>query len=478
MLFSSIVFIFYFLPAFLILYYLTGIRNSVLLTGSAIFYVWGEGIYLLLLASLLVINFIVGIRIGAADEKNRKVWLTVGICINIAALAIFKYSQFILDTAGYFADSPPPQLNIHLPLGISFFIFQLISYLIEVHRKTIIPETMLTRLSTYVMMFPHLVAGPIVRYTDIQKELSIRSVSITKIGLGIQFFIIGLCQKVLIANSVAPAADHLFNLDLSTISLGIAWIGTLAYTLQIYFDFCGYSNMAIGLAFMLGFTFPKNFDYPYSSKSITEFWRRWHMSLSFWFRDYIYIPLGGSHGGKLLTIRNLLIVFFVTGLWHGAAWTFVFWGIFHGFFVVMERLVLKKWLESSPAIVARLYTLIIVMIGWIFFRADNFNTASSITKALVGIGTVAFDWNSFSIWVSPETLVALTIGSILSFPVIPALLEKLAVQKVRGTPEPGMHGRDSVNVHILPSPVLVMGFITSLLFLASSTLNPFLYFRF
>lgn len=478
MLFSSIVFIFYFLPIFLILYYLTGFRNSILLTGSAIFYVWGEGIYLLLLASLLVVNFVTGIRIGAADETNRKVFLAVGIFINVAALVVFKYNQFILDSAAHIGNFTAPQLNIHLPLGISFFIFQLISYLIEVYRKTIIAETMLTRLSTYVMMFPHLVAGPIVRYTDIQRELSIRSISITKIGLGIQFFIVGLCQKVLIANSVAPAADHLFNLDVTSISSGIAWIGTLAYTLQIYFDFCGYSNMAIGLAFMLGFTFPKNFDYPYSSKSITEFWRRWHMSLSFWFRDYIYIPLGGSHGGRLSTIRNLLIVFFVTGLWHGAAWTFVFWGMFHGFFVVMERLVLKRWLEVSPTIIARAYTLIIVMIGWIFFRADNFGAASSITKALVGVGTVPFDWNSFLIWVSPETLAALIVGSILSFPVIPALLEKLTVRKVHGTPEPGMHGRDSSNVHVLPSAVLTMGFVACLLFLASSTLNPFLYFRF
>lgn len=478
MVFSSVVFIFYFLPVFLCLYYLTGIKNAVLLTASAIFYVWGEGLYLLLLVALLAVNFSAGKVIGAAVGRNRKLALAVFVVVDLLVLGVFKYSQFVVDIVSGVIGVESTHIGMHLPLGISFFIFQLVSYLVEVYRRTIRPETSIVRLSTYVMMFPHLVAGPIVRYTDIEGELRHRTVGVEKFGLGVQYFIVGLCQKVMIANSVAPAADHLFGLDPSGVTLAVAWIGTLAYTLQIYFDFCGYSNMAIGLAFMLGFRFPKNFDYPYSSKSITEFWRRWHMSLSFWFRDYVYIPLGGSRGGEVSTVRNLLIVFFVTGLWHGAAWTFIFWGMFHGLFVVLERVFLKGILEAAPALLARAYTLAVVMVGWVYFRADSFDQAWIIIKALVGFGGAVQVWQPMMVWMTPETVLALIAGAILSFPVIPWLGTQLRLTKVNGSTEPGMHGRDAADVHALPAYFLLVGWGCCMFLLASSTLNPFLYFRF
>ena len=328
------------------------------------------------------------------------------------------------------------------------------------------------------MMFPHLVAGPIVRYTDINSELINRSVGPEKIGLGIQFFIIGLCQKVMIANSVAPAADHLFGLDPGSITIVAAWLGTLAYTLQIYFDFCGYSNMAIGLAFMLGFRFPKNFDYPYSSKSITEFWRRWHMSLSFWFRDYIYIPLGGSRGGEASTIRNLVIVFFVTGLWHGAAWTFIFWGLFHGLFVVLERVFLKRLLDCIPAVFSRIYTLAVVMTGWVFFRAEDFGQAWAVIKALVGVEGRDATWQPVMAWITPETIVAMAIGMVVSLPVIPALCNLLRFDSVKGTALPGGGGSQILSVHAIPTYLLITGLVVCMFLLSGNTLNPFLYFRF
>lgn len=478
MVFSSVVFIFYFLPVFLIAYYLTGARNAVLLTGSAIFYVWGEGLYLFLLIGLLLINFWAGKQIDCSEGRRRKWLLFTFVSVNIGVLAVFKYSQFLVNIVTGALQMEPVHLGIHLPLGISFFIFQLISYLIEVNRRTIESEKSLVRLSTYVMMFPHLVAGPIVRYTDINSELINRRVGPDKIGLGIQFFIIGLCQKVMIANSVAPAADHLFGLDPGSITTAAAWLGTLAYTLQIYFDFCGYSNMAIGLAFMLGFRFPKNFDYPYSSKSITEFWRRWHMSLSFWFRDYIYIPLGGSRGGEASTIRNLVIVFFVTGLWHGAAWTFIVWGLFHGLFVVLERVFLKQLLDGIPAVFARIYTLAVVMTGWVFFRAEDFGQAWAVIKALVGVEGRDVTWQPVMAWMTPETIAAMAIGMVVSFPVIPALCNLLRFDSVKGTALPGGGGSQILSVHAIPTYLLITGLVVCMFLLSGNTLNPFLYFRF
>lgn len=477
MLFSSVTFIFYFLPAFLVLYYLTGIKNSVLLTGSAFFYVWGEGEYIFLLLGLLVANQAAGLMIEKSVGHHRIVVFSTFVVLNFVILGIFKYSQFVLDVYASATGAVVPKLHMHLPLGISFFIFQLVSYLVEVYRKSVPAERNFIRLSTYVMMFPHLVAGPIVRYTDIMHELRNRTVNLEMSGLGVQYFIVGLSQKVLIANTLAPVADHVFGLPIASLSALNSWIGTLAYTFQIFFDFCGYSNMAIGLALLLGFRFPRNFDYPYSSKSITEFWRRWHMSLSFWFRDYLYIPLGGSRGSALKNIRNLAIVFFVTGLWHGAAWTFIFWGMFHGFFVIIERLFLRSALEQLPSIFARVYTLLVVMVGWVFFRADDFKHGTKIVAAMFGFGS-GTSWDPLPAWIGPEALIAFVAGAILSFPIVPFILERVKAVRIPGPGVPGRTHLELYEVSAIPIPLLLCGLLMSICLLASSSLNPFLYFRF
>jgi alginate O-acetyltransferase complex protein AlgI len=297
------------------------------------------------------------------------------------------------------------------------------------------------------------------------------------VGLGVQFFIVGLCQKALIANTVAAAGDHAFALPLSELTTVTAWIGAGAYMLQIYFDFCGYSNMAIGLAFLLGFRFPRNFNYPYASRSITEFWRRWHMSLSFWFRDYVYIPLGGSRGGLAKTLRNLLIVFFLTGLWHGAAWTFIVWGLFHGLFLILERLGLGTILSRSPQIVSRSYTLLVVLVGWVFFRATDFRQASAFLKAMSGFGTSASTAPVW-LWLTPEIISAMVAGVIFSFPVIPWLLDRIGQPRVLGPSAVKTNDLDPIFVHALPAIVLLPGLILSVALLAGNSLNPFLYFRF
>ncbi|KRB83395.1 MBOAT family protein [Duganella sp. Root198D2] len=474
MLFSSITFVFYFLPIFLVFYYVCGIRNSVLLTGSAIFYVWGEGAYVFLLLALLAINQPIALMMQSLAARRRLTILVISIVINIAVLGFFKYSQFALDIMSSITGEKNIRLDLHLPLGISFFVFQLVSYQIEVYRSNIPAERSFVRIATYIMMFPHLVAGPIVRFGDIKDELHERTIDSDKLTVGVQYFIVGLCQKVLIANSIAPLADHAFDLPVAGLITSTAWLGIIAYTLQIYFDFCGYSNMAIGLAFLLGFHFPRNFNYPYSAKSVSEFWRRWHISLSSWFRDYLYIPLGGSRLGKAKTVRNLLIVFFATGLWHGAAWNFVFWGLLHGFFVVLENLFLGDILKRGPQWIARLYTLLIVMFAWVFFRADTFGHACFYLQTLMGFGHGQAQL-PISALINPEVVVALLVGAILSFPVLPRLFQRFKLK------ESSLNGNTSVpdeRIYFIPSGSLVLGFVMCTWLLASGTLNPFLYFRF
>ena len=426
MVFSSVAFIFYFLPLFLLLYYLCGARNGALLLGSLIFYTWGEGFYLFLLAGLVVLNFYCGQLIGDTEGARRKAFLTAGIGINLAALAIFKYADFIVRNINHALNANLPAIDIHLPLGISFFVFQLISYLIDVSRSNVTADRGFVRFATYVMMFPHLIAGPIVRYSDIDRELFKRSITFEKVGLGVQYFIVGLCQKALIANIVAPAADKVFGLPSSELSGPIAWIGVTAYTLQIYFDFCGYSNMAIGLAFMMGFRFPINFNYPYASRSITEFWRRWHMSLSFWFRDYVYIPLGGNRGGTFRTALNLIIVFFVTGLWHGASWTFVIWGIFHGAILLIEPFGLRKALDLVQGRELGLdHAHCHGRVG--LFRASDLGHVRTILSAMFGFADGS-PTSPVELWFTRDLMLAMASGILFSFPILPRLLEILKVR--------------------------------------------------
>ncbi len=477
MVFSSVAFVFYFLPLFLLLYYFCGARNGALLFGSLVFYTWGEGAYLFLLAGLVALNFYCGMLIDGAEGARRKAFLVAGITVNLAALAFFKYAGFLVRSIDAVTGAGLPAVDIHLPIGISFFVFQLISYLIDIGRGSIPADRGFVRFATYVMMFPHLIAGPIVRYSDIDRELFKRSITIGNVGLGVQFFIVGLCQKVLIANMVAPAADKVFGFPAAELSAAVAWLGVTAYTLQIYFDFCGYSNMAIGLAFMMGFRFPINFNYPYVSRSITEFWRRWHMSLSFWFRDYVYIPLGGNRGGPFRTASNLIIVFFLTGLWHGASWTFVIWGLFHGAFLLIERAGLRNGLDRAPVVVGWAYTMLVVMVGWVLFKASDMHHAGSILAAMSGAGNSS-PAEPMQLWLTPEVITAMLAGILFSAPLLPALLERFKMPALPGPVIPGTAHMKTTLVRPIPVVLLVCGLFLSCALLISSSLNPFLYFQF
>lgn len=479
MVFSSIVFIFYFLPVFLLGYYVAGCRIGLLLAGSAAFYVWGEGPYVFLLAALIVANFWGSRVLAIAQDPGRRRVILVGlIALDLGVLGVFKYAGFLAHNLNALIPGRPlPEIDLALPLGISFFTFQLISYVLDVHWKRVEAERRLSSFAAYILMFPHLIAGPIVRFAAIRDELHADRRKTRRLGLGLQYFIVGLCQKVLIANTVAPLADHAFGLNAAALDPATAWIGALAYSLQIYFDFCGYSNMAIGLAFMLGFTFPKNFDHPYASRSITEFWRRWHMSLSSWFRDYVYIPLGGNRGGMGRTVRNLLIVFLLTGIWHGAAWTFVAWGLFHGTFLLIERFGFGRLLERGPAAVGHAYAVLVIMAGWVLFRAETLPQAVDYLAAMARLPDLAAPPAGVMVLLNSERLAAIAAGLLFAVPTLPWLLDRMRAPRLAASValEPRL---DTQSVHVLSTPVLLAGLALSIAVLAGTTLNPFLYFRF
>ncbi len=480
MVFSSIIFICYFLPLFVIAYVALGQRNAVIIAGSALFYCWGELKWFPLLIGSIGVNYAFGLAIARFTGRPRSLVLALGITANVGALAYFKYAEFVFGNLERATGIALPVVEMELPLGISFFTFQVMSYLIDVYRRHVPVERDIRAIATYIMMFPHLIAGPIVRYADIRDEIHHRDVTLSRFGLGMQYFMVGLAQKVLIANTMAPLADHVFSLPGEQLSFGVAWYGAVAYTIQIYFDFCGYSNMAIGLAMLMGFTFPRNFNYPYSARSMTDFWRRWHISLSSWFRDYVYIPLGGNRGGRLKTLRNLVIVFFLTGLWHGAAWTFIIWGLVHGAFLVAERSGLSRLLDRAPQLVARGYVFVVVVSTWVLFRAEGFDQAVTMFKAMYGFshGQTLQSWHT---WIDTEAIIAMGLGMIFSFPVIPWVFEQFKrrrVDLVSTIPHVPRDGGEVLRTYALPTPVLLALFVVSIASLATSSLNPFLYFRF
>ena len=475
MVFSSIVFIFYFLPVFLFCYYTFSFKHATLLLFSLIFYAYGEVIYTYVMLVSILINYAFGLWIAGQDGRGRKLALGTGVVVNLGILVYFKYLGFFYDMVAAAVPgllSGPPQ--VHLPLGISFFTFHALSYLIDVYRRQVPVERSLIYVAVYITMFPQLVAGPIIRFHDIRDEIHNRRVSAGLFAEGIQIFVIGLAQKVLIANTVAVAADQIFALDPTGLSLPVAWLGIACYTLQIFFDFCGYSTMAIGLGLMIGFHFPLNFNYPYISQSITEFWRRWHISLSMWFRDYLYIPLGGNRAGPLITYRNLLVVFFLCGLWHGANWTFVVWGLWHGAFLVFERLGIARLLDRSVSAVRHLYTMLVVMIGWVFFRADTLEHAWTFLKAMAGTGQPSHLAPHVLQFLTPETATALVIGVVAATPVLGRLV-RAGLDAVRSA----TGGRVLVGTgEALYLAGLLGLFALAVMSLAAGTYNPFIYFRF
>ncbi|MCL1830236.1 MAG: MBOAT family protein [Oscillospiraceae bacterium] len=378
MLFSSIPFIFQFLPLVLLLYYIVPkkLKNSILLLMSLIFYCWGEFKYLLLMFILIIFTYGFSFLVSKSNKKGRKFFLVLMIAMSLSLLITFKYLDFLSANLNTLFSLNISILNLSLPLGISFFTFQNISYAVDVYRGKVEPQKNILTLATYIMMFPQLISGPIVRYAEIEQSLKHRIILAEDIESGMEDFVIGLAQKMLIANNVGRLWNEVESIGFGRISKGLAWLSILAYSLQIYFDFCGYSKMAIGLGKMLGFKFSENFDTPYISRSATEFWRRWHISLGNWFRDYVYIPLGGSRRGDSRTILNLFIVWTLTGLWHGASWNFIIWGLYFAAILIFEKVFMLKILDKAREnifgkIFSHIYALLLIIIGWVIFRSEN-----------------------------------------------------------------------------------------------------------
>jgi alginate O-acetyltransferase complex protein AlgI len=467
MVFSSITFLFYFLPIFVACYFLTPTvagKNVVTLIFSLVFYAWADPRFLSILLFAIVFNYAAAIAIDRRDGPARKSALGVAVAVNVLVLGIFKYSNFV---TGNFAALLKPlgwdvvQTNIELPLGISFFTFHCLSYIIDVYRRRFGANRKPVDVALYISLFPQLVAGPIVRYKTIARQLDARRATLGRASVGARIFIIGLAQKVLVADVVAPLARVAFDQSPHR-ELTEAWIGLTAYTVQIYFDFAGYSNMAIGLGIGLGFTFPRNFRMPYTSLSITEFWRRWHMSLSSWLRDYLYIPLGGSRGTDLQTYRNLVTVFVLCGAWHGANWTFVLWGVWHGAFLVLERLGLGSLLARVPVWLRWVYALLAVMGGWVLFRAADLPTALDYFASLVGRNgarDISFDMHDA---LNDRAVTMLVIGAVLA--VAPRWLPRLSAPVVVR----------AVGDFAWTFALLVFSMIT----VAAGAYSPFLYFKF
>ncbi|NHZ38973.1 MBOAT family O-acyltransferase [Massilia aquatica] len=474
MVFSSAVFLFYFFPAFLLLYYVLPWKNAVLLVGSLFFYAWGEPRFVPLLLLSAFLNYSFGWLIARAGGQ-RKVLLALGIGLNLAMLGYYKYLGFfagILNAIGLREGALPA---IVLPLGISFFVFQGISYLIDVYRRDISAQSSFLRFAMYKAMFPQLIAGPIVRYRQIAHEVDQRSLTNERIWMGFRLFVLGLAQKVLISNYVALPADQLFAVDPSRLDAPGAWVGIACYTIQILFDFAGYSNMAIGIGHMLGFSYPPNFNRPYSATSITDFWRRWHISLSSWFRDYVYIPLGGNRVSPVRTYVNLALVFFLCGLWHGAAWTFVIWGLWHGALLVLERLGGAALLARLPGVVAQAWTMLCVMIGWVFFRADNVPYALKYLGSMFGGYDGLVDAHPWRHNMTTTATIVLVIGIVLAcWRLRAAPGEKLEAKAVPAIVAP-RSGVLANSASVLATAVLGLLCISSL---AGGTYNPFIYFRF
>ena len=383
--FSTLTFLIFFFPLFLFSYFIfkkRSIRNLVLLIFSLFFYAWGEPIYIVLMLLSIVMNYYFAILIDKYNKK--KLYLIISLICNILLLVIFKYTDFLISIFNFIFRSDIALTNIALPIGISFYTFQILSYVIDVYRGKVNVQKNIIYLGCYISAFPQLIAGPIVTYDTVEKELSTRKESISLFADGIRRFIIGLSKKILFANSVGYIADSIFGLSITEWTFPLIWLAVLSYTLQIYFDFSGYSDMAIGMGKMLGFNYLENFNYPYISKSVTEFWRRWHISLSTWFRDYVYIPLGGNRVNKRRLCLNIMIVWSLTGLWHGASINYLLWGLYYGVILLIEKLLLNKYIEKWPNLLRHIYTITIFLFGWTIFRLENFNELMVAFKSLFG----------------------------------------------------------------------------------------------
>ncbi len=468
MLFSSLTFLFGFLPLLFLLYFIIPsrkIKNIVLLLFSLIFYAWGEPKYIVLMLITTLVSYVLGLLIDHFKNRTKikRSLLVISIILIIGNLIFFKYTNFIIKNINLFVSNEISFIEVILPIGISFYTFQILSYIFDLYMNKIKVQKSFISLALYVSLFPQLIAGPIVRYSTIENELQNRKETFSGVKSGIKRFVIGLSKKVLIANQMGVIADSIFGNLGAEIGTSITWLGILAYTLQIYFDFSGYSDMAIGLGKIFGFTFLENFNYPYISKSITEFWRRWHISLSSWFRDYVYIPLGGNRVEKWKWIRNILIVWILTGIWHGASWNFALWGLYFAIILLIEKIFLSKILEKAPKFVQWMYSIFLIMFGWIIFRCESLELlGTTLQQAFIYKKS---DWITFINGNSDILFGALFIipAIIFSFPILPKLKEKF---------------KNSVILYCCYNVIIVILFIMSVTFLTSATYNPFIYFRF
>ncbi len=463
MVFSSLTFLYAFLPITLFLYFIVPnkYRNFVLFLVSLFFYSWGEPKYMFIMLASILMNYLFGFAIDKHKDNNRskaKTYVTICITLNLLLLGFFKYYDFFISNLNHLGLTFLHPLKIWLPIGISFYTFQTMSYPIDLYNNKCSVQRSFIAFGAYVCMFPQLIAGPIVRYTDIAKQLEERTITLNDFYEGILRFVIGLSKKVLLANNFGMIFDEISTLTNNQTTL-TAWLGILCYAMQIYFDFSGYSDMAIGLGRMFGFTFLENFNYPYISKSITEFWRRWHMSLSYWFRDYVYIPLGGNRCSTKRQILNIMIVWLLTGFWHGASWNFVLWGVFYGIILLIEKFLLNKYLKNLPSCLQHIYTMFIVLIAWVLFAFTNINDAMHYISLLFG-STKTFA-NTLTLYYLRNNIVLLIVGLIACTP----------IAKSKYNPK---------NTHLQPLiPILViLAMFVCTAFIVDATYNPFLYFRF
>lgn len=467
MVFSSLTFLFFFLPIVLLIYYISPakVKNMVILISGILFYAWGEPFYIIIMLLSTAIDYTAGrfIDFYDKDEKKRKIFLLVSVCMNLGLLSVFKYSSFIIGNINGLLGTELFDPQLPLPIGISFYTFQSMSYTIDLYFRKIKVQKNIISFTSFVTLFPQIVAGPIVRYEDIANEIDDRRITISDVGSGASIFIKGLAKKVLLANNIGLVWTEIKAMDYSVMPAMTAWIGILAFTFQIYFDFSGYSDMAVGLGKMLGFTFPQNFNHPYISKSVSEFWRRWHITLGSWFRSYVYIPMGGNRNGKGRTLINLLVVWALTGLWHGSSWNFILWGLYFGIIIILERIGLSKLLEKLPSFVRIAYTFILVVFGWVLFETASLTDAADYFGAMFGAGGMAAD--GYSIYLLLTNAVVFLLCVFAS--------GELA-DKIRGKLSGKFPSAYSCGVPVVQTVLLLV----CTAFLVDATYNPFLYFRF
>lgn len=468
MVFSSVVFLYVFLPILLILYFIVPSKwkNAIMIAGSLVFFAWGEIRYIPIMLLLAVMDFFCGKKIHKhwEDKKQKCFFLCLDVGVNLLILFFFKYADFIIGNINQITGLQIPLLHIPLPIGVSFNTFQSLSYIIDVYRGTVKEEKSFYNYLTYTLLFPQIIAGPIVRYETVDEELEVKNISLDNFSLGMRRFLQGLAKKVLIANNIGVLWHVVEMGDYIQMSTLLAWLGIIAFALQIYFDFSGYSDMAIGLAQIFGMKFDENFNFPYIAKSITEFWRRWHITLGSWFRDYIYIPLGGNRKGLPKQIRNILIVWFLTGAWHGASWNFIAWGLFFGILLIIEKMFLLKWLEKAGNVLSHLYTIFLVFISWVIFAFEDLKQMVAYLGAL--FHTNSIPWvNAEAMYYLKNYIIILILGVFLSIPFFWKKLQNIESKR---------NITSSIGVSVFYIIILLLCTAS----LVSDSYNPFLYFRF